>query len=49
VSDLERGRRDPTVVTLYRHTWCQPVEVVMTDDETLREAAKPSKRKTGKT
>ena len=52
VSDLERGRRNPTVVTLYHLASAlgvSPVELVMPDDEARREDVKPSKRKTGKT
>lgn len=52
VSDLERGLRNPTVVTLYHLASAldvSHVELVRPDDEALREAAKPSKRKSGKT
>jgi transcriptional regulator with XRE-family HTH domain len=52
VSGLERGRRNPTVVTLYHLASAlgvSHVELVMPDDEALREAARPSNRKTGKT
>lgn len=51
VSDLERGRRNPTVVTLFHLATAlgvSHVDLVIPDDEALREAAKPSKRKTGK-
>ena len=51
VSDLERGRRNPTVVTLYHLATAlgvSHVELIMPDDEAEREAAKPSNRKTGK-
>ena len=46
VSDLEPGRRNPTVVTLYHFAsplGVSPVELLTPDDEALREAAKPSK------
>ncbi len=52
VSDLERGLRNPTVVTLYNLASAlgvSHVELVTPDDEALREAAKLSKRKSGKT
>ena len=48
VSDLERGRRNPTVVTLYHLAQAlgvSHVELVAPDEEALPEAAKPSKRK----
>ena len=48
VSDLERGRRNPTVVTLFHLATAlgvSHVELVTPDDEALREAAKPSKGK----
>ena len=48
VSGLERGRRNPTVVTLYHLAQAlgvSHVELVMPDDEALRETAKPPKRK----
>jgi transcriptional regulator with XRE-family HTH domain len=51
VSGLERGRRNPTVVTIYHLAAALGVshlELVMPDDEAPRETAKPSKRKTGK-
>jgi transcriptional regulator with XRE-family HTH domain len=51
VSGLERGQRNPTVVTLYHLASAlglSHVELVMPDEEALREAAKPSSRKTGK-
>ncbi len=51
VSGLENGRRNPTVVTLYHLASAlgvSHVELVMPDDEAPREAAKPSRRKTGK-
>jgi transcriptional regulator with XRE-family HTH domain len=52
VSDLERGLRNPTVVTLYHLASAlgvSHVELVMPDDEALRESAKPPKRKSVKT
>ena len=52
VSDLERGLRNPTVVTLYHLASAlgvSHVELVMPDDEALRESAKPPKRKSEKT
>lgn len=52
VSGLERGRRNPTVVTIYHLAAALGVshlELVMPDDEAPRETAKPSKRKIGKT
>jgi transcriptional regulator with XRE-family HTH domain len=52
VSDLERGLRNPTVVTLYNLAIAlgvSHVELVMPDDEALRESAKPPRRKPGKT
>lgn len=51
VSGLERGRRNPTVVTIYHLAAALGVshlELVMPDDEAPRETAKPSKRKTEK-
>ena len=51
VSGLENGRRNPTVVTLYHLASAlgvSHVELVMPDDEAPREAAKPSRQKTGK-
>jgi len=41
VSDLERGRRNPTVVTLFHLASAlgvSPVDLVMPDDETVAEA-----------
>jgi transcriptional regulator with XRE-family HTH domain len=46
VSDLERGRRNPTVVTLYHLAsplGVSPVDLVTPDDESLRETPKPPK------
>jgi transcriptional regulator with XRE-family HTH domain len=51
VSDLERGRRNPTVVTLYHLAQAlgvSHVELVMPDEDASREIAKPSKRKSPK-
>jgi transcriptional regulator with XRE-family HTH domain len=51
VSGLERGRRNPTVVTLYHLASAlgvSPVELVTPDDEAPRETAKAPKRKTRK-
>ena len=51
VSGLERGRRNPTVVTIYHLAAAlgvSHVELVIPDDEAPREAAKPAKRKTEK-
>ena len=51
VSDLERGLRNPTVVTLYHLAnalGASHVELVMPDDESQREVAKPARRKAGK-
>lgn len=51
VSDLERGRRNPTVVTLFHLASAlgvNHVELVTPDDEARRDAAKPAKRKAGK-
>jgi transcriptional regulator with XRE-family HTH domain len=51
VSDLERGRRNPTVVTLYHLAYAlgvSHVELVTPDEEALREDVKPSKRKSTK-
>jgi transcriptional regulator with XRE-family HTH domain len=48
VSGLERGKRNPTVVTLYHLAIAlgvRPVELVMPDDEVRQENAKPRKRK----
>jgi transcriptional regulator with XRE-family HTH domain len=48
VSGLERGKRNPTVVTLYHLATAlgvRPVELVMPDDEVRQENAKPGKRK----
>ena len=48
VSGLERGRRNPTVVTLYHLASAlevSPVELVTPDDEPPRESAKAPKRK----
>jgi transcriptional regulator with XRE-family HTH domain len=51
VSDLERGLRNPTVVTLYHLASAlgvSPVDLVMPDDEARREAARATKRRTRK-
>ena len=51
VSGLERGRRNPTVVTLYHLASAlgiSHVELVTPDDEAPHEATKPARRKTGK-
>ena len=52
VSDLERGRRNPTVVTLYHLAAALKVshiELIMPDDEAEREGTSTNKRKTRKT
>jgi transcriptional regulator with XRE-family HTH domain len=52
VSDLENGRRNPTVVTLYHLASAlgvSHVELVKPDQQAMREAAKPMKRKSRKT
>jgi transcriptional regulator with XRE-family HTH domain len=49
VSDLERGLRNPTVVTLYHLASAlgvSPVDLVMPDDGARREAARATKRRT---
>jgi transcriptional regulator with XRE-family HTH domain len=51
VSGLERGQRNPTVVTLYHLATAlgvSPVELVMPDDGAPRESARSSKRKSRK-
>ena len=51
VSGLERGQRNPTVVTLYHIAMAlevTPVELVTPDEEALRESAKSPKRKSRK-
>lgn len=51
VSDLERGLRNPTVVTLYHLASAlgvSHVELVMPDDESQRDLVKPAKRRAGK-
>jgi transcriptional regulator with XRE-family HTH domain len=51
VSDLERGLRNPTVVTLYHLASAlgvSHVELVMPDDEARREAAKASNAKSSR-
>ena len=51
VSGLERGKRNPTVVTLYHIATAlevTPVELVTPDEEALRESAKSPKRKSRK-
>jgi transcriptional regulator with XRE-family HTH domain len=48
VSGLERGERNPTVVTLYHLATAlgvSPVELVTPDDEAQQKDAKPGKRK----
>src|SRR5260370_30715262 len=48
VSGLERGRRNPTVVTLYHLAQAlgvTHVELITLDDEAVLETAKPTKRK----
>jgi transcriptional regulator with XRE-family HTH domain len=51
VSGLEQGRRNPTVVTLYHLAQAlrvSHVELIMPDEEALRETAKAPKRKSGR-
>jgi transcriptional regulator with XRE-family HTH domain len=51
VSGLERGQRNPTVVTLYHLATAlgvSPVDLVMPDDEAPRESARAPKRKSRK-
>jgi transcriptional regulator with XRE-family HTH domain len=51
VSGLERGRRNPTVVTLYHLAQAlgvSHVDLVMSDQEALHESTKPPKRRSGK-
>jgi transcriptional regulator with XRE-family HTH domain len=51
VSDLERGLRNPTVVTLYHLAatlGVSHVDLVVPDEEARREMANASKRKTRK-
>ncbi len=51
VSDLERGLRNPTIVTLYHIATAlgvSHVDLVLPDDEASREDAKLPKRKSGK-
>jgi transcriptional regulator with XRE-family HTH domain len=51
VSGLERGRRNPTVVTLYQLAQAlgvSHVDLVMPDQEALHESTKPPKRRSGK-
>jgi len=48
ISDLERGRRNPTVVTLFELAstlGVSHVDLVLPDDEARSERAKTSKRK----
>jgi transcriptional regulator with XRE-family HTH domain len=48
VSGLERGERNPTVVTLYHLATAlgvSPVELVIPDDQVRPENTKPAKRK----
>ena len=51
VSDLENGRRNPTVVTLFHLASAlgvSHVELVKPDEQALREGDKPTKRKARK-
>jgi transcriptional regulator with XRE-family HTH domain len=51
VSDLERGLRNPTIVTLYHIATAlgvSPVDLIAPDEEARREDAKLHKRRTGK-
>jgi transcriptional regulator with XRE-family HTH domain len=51
VSGLERGKRNPTVVTLYHIATAlgvTPVELVSPDEEMPRQSARSSKRKSRK-
>jgi transcriptional regulator with XRE-family HTH domain len=48
ISDLERGRRNPTVVTLFELASTlsvSHVDLVLPDEEARTERAKPAKRK----
>ncbi|WP_456835412.1 MULTISPECIES: helix-turn-helix domain-containing protein [unclassified Bradyrhizobium] len=48
ISDLERGRRNPTVVTLFELAstlGVSHVDLVLPDDETQDERPKPGKRR----
>jgi transcriptional regulator with XRE-family HTH domain len=48
VSGLERGRRNPTVVTLYHLAQAlgvSHVDLIVPDQEASQESARPSKRK----
>ena len=48
ISDLERGRRNPTVVTLFELAstlGVSHVDLVLPDEEARNERAKPAKRK----
>jgi transcriptional regulator with XRE-family HTH domain len=48
ISDLERGRRNPTVVTLFELAntlGVSHVDLVLPDDEAQTERPKPTKRK----
>jgi transcriptional regulator with XRE-family HTH domain len=48
ISDLERGRRNPTVVTLFELAstlGVSHVDLVLPDDEARTERTKPAKRK----
>jgi transcriptional regulator with XRE-family HTH domain len=48
VSGLERGRRNPTVVTLYHIAQAlgvSHVDLIIPDQEASQESARPSKRK----
>ncbi|WLB76760.1 helix-turn-helix domain-containing protein [Bradyrhizobium elkanii] len=48
ISDLERGRRNPTVVTLFELAGTlgvSHVDLVLPDEDALSERSKPAKRK----
>ncbi|WLA95911.1 helix-turn-helix domain-containing protein [Bradyrhizobium elkanii] len=48
ISDLERGRRNPTVVTLFELACTlgvSHVDLVLPDEDALSERSKPAKRK----
>jgi len=51
VSGLERGKRNPTIVTLYHLATAlgvSPADLVTSDEEELRESARSPKRKSRK-
>ena len=51
VSDIERGQRNPTIVSIYHLATAlgvSHVDLVMPDDEARREDEKVQKRKSGK-